>query len=222
MEQRPPADRARSAVGWFALVYVVLHHSGTLFTPLGNVPLGGSVGQTRWADWLDLPAPYLLVLLAGWALFLTRAAPRWWLVFAVGAITYVEGHGVHLSANSIGNRQPSPLVHLWDETVGHHFQHIGLPLMIVALCATVGRDRRRFRLLAAAPLAVLVGMTQMTNALEGGTVPVGMAVSAGLAYWGWCWRDRAAAVLLWAYGPALLTLLAYGVVRGGFAPPSAR
>ena len=35
-----------------------------------------------------------------------------WLVYLIGAITYVEGHGVHLSANSISNATPTTAAHL--------------------------------------------------------------------------------------------------------------
>lgn len=43
----------------FAVAYGVLHHQGVVLAPLGDV---GST-QTRWADWLDLATP--LVVLAG-------------------------------------------------------------------------------------------------------------------------------------------------------------
>lgn len=215
-------------MGCYAAAYGIFHHAGTLFTPLGEVPLGVVLGQTRWADWLDLFTPYLLVLLGVAALSqvaLSHVAAarrwwRWWAVFAVGAVTYVEGHGVHLSANSIGNRQPSELVHLWDETIGHYLQHSGLPLMTAALMAALGRQQR-FPLVVALPLALLAGMTHVTNALEGGTVYLGMVVAAGFSVWGWRRRGQAGEVLWWAYLPALIALITYGMVRGGFTPPSA-
>ena len=46
---------ARSFGGWLvvlAVSYGVLHHAGTIFVGLGEV------GETRWADWIDLLTPY--------------------------------------------------------------------------------------------------------------------------------------------------------------------
>lgn len=140
----------------------IFHHSGTLFTPLGEMPFNAAWGQTRWADWLDLFTPYLMVLLAAWALAEAAAARRAWVIFAARAVTYVEGHGVHLSANSISNRHPSDLVHLWDETVGHYLLHAGLALMVVGLMLAIGRQPR-FPPGLALPLAVLAGMTHVTT-----------------------------------------------------------
>ncbi len=139
-------------------------------------------------------------------------------MFAPAAITYVEGHGVHLAANSIGNRHPSALAHLWDETVGHYLQHVGLAAMAAALMLAVGRQRR-FPPALALPLATLAGMTHVTNALEGGTAWLGLAVAAVFSIWGWRRRSQAGEVLWWTYLPALVGLITYGWT--GFAPPSA-
>ncbi|MGI8460819.1 MAG: hypothetical protein ACR2OC_04155, partial [Solirubrobacterales bacterium] len=45
------------------------------------------------------------------------------LAAGVAAILYVDGHGIHLAANSIANEGPGPevddLVHFWDESFSH-------------------------------------------------------------------------------------------------------
>src|SRR3712207_307827 len=84
-----PARRTR----WLAttaVAYSVLHHAGSGLASLGTV---GS-GPTRWADWIDLATPYAVLIPA--AVTLWAAPAGIWLVYLVGAITYVEGHGVHL------------------------------------------------------------------------------------------------------------------------------
>ncbi len=118
-----------------ALVYGTLHHQGTALDALGETGLH----HTRWADWLDLATPYAVLLPVAAALHSLAADRAAWWLYLVGAITYVEGHGVHLSANSIGNTEPPggpdwpPIVHLWDEAIGHHLWIGGVVLVVLAL-----------------------------------------------------------------------------------------
>jgi hypothetical protein len=92
-----------------AVAYGITHHTGATLTPLG------SIGQTRWADWIDLLTPYAVLLPAAAALHAGGAARRHWILYLAGALTYAEGHGIHLAANSTGNVHPSDIAHLWDE-----------------------------------------------------------------------------------------------------------
>ncbi len=135
----PPALRWLAA---FAVAYGLLHHQGFVLARLGEF---GDTG-TRWADWIDLATPYLLLGPAAGVLVALRTGIRPWLVFAVGAVAYVEGHGIHLAANSIDNAisevpagaGPIPVVvadvvHFWDEMVGHYIWYGGLTLIVVAM-----------------------------------------------------------------------------------------
>lgn len=72
----------------------------------------GEVGATRWADWVDLATPYAVLGTAGLALSTAAVPRRVWVLFAVGALTYAEGHGIHLAANSVANVVPGPTAHL--------------------------------------------------------------------------------------------------------------
>jgi hypothetical protein len=168
--------RPVTSVAWTALLAVVAvgHHLGTLLSPLGEV------GDTQWLDWFDLLLPYAVVGTAGAALLAVPRACQ--LVPAAGLVAYVQGHGIHLAANSIAQRAPSDTAFLWDELVGHWLWYTGLYVVLGALLVgrAVGSRPGPLRL----GLAVAVGVTFATNALGGHAVPlavVGCAVLAALA-----------------------------------------
>ncbi|MFC7728190.1 hypothetical protein [Actinomadura keratinilytica] len=97
-----------------AVTYALTHHVGVAMAWLGTI------GPTRWADWIDLLTPYAVLLPAAAALHTGGADRRAWALYLTGALTYVEGHGIHLAANSVGNHTPNAAAHLWDEVVGHY------------------------------------------------------------------------------------------------------
>lgn len=210
------AGRAAAGEPWLAasaIAYVLLHHAGGALASLG------SVGVTRWADWIDLSTPYAVLLPAAVALARARAGRRLWSLYLVGALTYTEGHGIHLAANSVGNADPGRTAHLWDEVVGHYLWYAGTALVFAALAAAFARYDPPGNVGAYA-LAVLVGFTHATNSLEGGTAVFGMVTAAGFAGWGWTARARLGRLLAVAYVPALLVLAGYGLWHGGFPQPS--
>lgn len=123
---------ARWGATW-AVAYSLLHHLGAL--PGG---LGGAPKSTRWVDWLDLGVPYLVVGCALAALAAAGTDRRGWWIALLGAGAYVQGHGIHLAANSIGNvRGDAAPVHLWDEVIGHWLWYAGVALLVVALARAV-------------------------------------------------------------------------------------
>lgn len=216
--QRPD----RLGGGWlaaFALAYALFHHNGTLFGWLDQLPTGGALGLTQWADWTDLLTPYLVLGTAAAALRSGAAGAGTWATFGIGAVAYVEGHGIHLAANSIGNNAPSTLAHFWDEVIGHYVFHVGTALVIAALAITFGH-RAGWPAGKMAPLALAVGFTHATNGLEGGTAVLGIATAVGFVLWGWQLRKGAGVALIWAYLPALTVILAYGIAHRGFPQPS--
>jgi hypothetical protein len=204
-----------SAARWTALcalAYSLLHHLGAL--PGG---LGDAGGGTRWVDWIDLLTPYAVV---GAALAALATAgtdrPGWWTAL-IGAGAYVQGHGIHLAANSISNvRGDAPPTHLWDEVLGHWIWYGGAGLLVLALVRAVG--------LRVTPLALLLalgtGLTWTTNALEGTTGPAALLAAAGFAVYGARRRDGTGRLLVVAFGTSVLLLTAYGLWQGGFPPPS--
>jgi hypothetical protein len=219
--QPGPAESTQEPVGapyllWLAVMaiaYGLTHHIGFGLARLGTV------GETRWADWIDILTPYVVLLPAAAALRAGGAGRRAWVLYLIGAFTYVEGHGVHLSANSVGNVEPSDVVHLWDEVVGHYLWYGGLILVVAAL-AVVLAARPPVSGPVPVVLALLTGVTFTTNSLEGGTALLGIGAAAGFGVWGWATRDRLGRLLLPAFVPALITLAGYGIWHRGFPQPS--
>lgn len=207
------------ALGLFTLGYNLAHHNSLVGAAAG--PRG-----TRLADWIDLLTPFVVALPLLGFLWLQRPRPYCWLLAAVGTVLYVEGHGIHLSANSIGNATSggvgpqAEVTHLWDEVVGHYLWYLGLAI-VVSACALAVRGRPlglpRLALLLG---GALCGLTWATNGLEGGTALFSLACAvAALAL-----ADRRRAglsyALLAATAVAIAVLVGYGIAHGGFPQPS--
>lgn len=205
----------------FAIGYNLAHHNGLI----GSTGAGGG---TRLADWVDMLTPFVVVGPVLWFLWSRRVGPRNWLIAAVGSIVYVEGHGVHLAANSIDNvvadeavsGRTLDIVHLWDEVVGHYVWYAGLAILI-AVCAASARGRA----LGVPVPAMLIGgavtgITWATNGLEGGTAVFSL-VCASVAIV-WAFRSEGGLRVALAAGGLVATgiLVVYGVVQGGFPQPS--
>jgi hypothetical protein len=198
-------------LAWFAVAVVVGHHVGTIFGPLGGAGRG-----TEWADWLDLLTPYAVLGTAAGALLAAAATRRTWLVAALGAVVYVQGHGIHLAANSVGNaRGDGQPVHLWDEVMGHYLWYGGLYAVVAALALAVPEPRGGARW----PLAALFGLTMATNGIEGGTALLTLAVAVAFVLWA-VRRRSAVLTAAWAVATVLLAGwgLYWGVTDGRFFP----
>jgi hypothetical protein len=207
-----PAHARRWLVATTAL-YTLTHHLGFALTPLGTI------GHTRWGDWVDILTPYAVLLAAAATLHTARARLRTWALYLIGAITYTEGHGIHLAANSVYNTDPGPTAHLWDETVGHYLWYAGTALVFAALATALARTpppRTALHL----PLGLGVAITWTTNSIEGTTAFMGIAVAAAFTVYGWRTRDRLGRVLIPAFAPAVAMLTAYGIWFRGFPQPS--
>ncbi len=154
------------------------------------------------------------------------------LVFVVGSIVYVEGHGIHLAANSISNvatdtdrqtgtSQPTTgIIHLWDEVVGHYVWYAGLAVLIAACASSV---RGRSLGVPAPALAIggaITGLTWATNGLEGGTAVFSLVCAVVVLVWA-VRSDAGPRLALVAGGVvAAAILFGYGIVHGGFPQPS--
>jgi hypothetical protein len=190
-----------------ATAYVVLHHLGLIHGGLGPAP-----SHTQWIDWFDLVVPYLVLGPAAATLRAAGADARTWVVFGIGAVTYATGHGVHLSANSVGNAAPGPTEHLWDEVVGHYIWYAGVALVVVALARTMaGRPQPGVVGLA---LAALVGLTWASNAVGGGTVVFSLVLAVVAAAYGWRHRTELTVALGLAGAVAVVVLVGNVAVSG--------
>ena len=195
------------------VLYCLTHHLGFAFTPLGTV------GHTYWVDWIDILTPYAVLLTAAAALHTAGARRRSWTLYLVGAITYTEGHGIHLAGNSVYNTYPNPTAHLWDETVGHYLWYAGTALAFAAL-ATAFAHMPPPRTALYLPLSLAVAITWTSNSIEGTTGLMGIAIAAVFTVWGWRTRHHLGRVLLPAFAPAVVMLTAYGLWYRGFPQPS--
>ncbi len=187
------------ALALTALAYAVLHHLGLIPSGLGTGPHG-----TRWVDWLDLAVPWLVLAPAAVAVWAAGASVRLWSFFAAGSLAYTSGHGIHLAANSIGNANPGPTAHLWDEVVGHVVWYAGAALVLAALALTMRGERRPHPL--GYVLGVGVGLTWASNAVGGGTVLLSLAVGIAATGFGWRRRRELGVVLLVSFLPAVVVL----------------
>jgi hypothetical protein len=191
-----------TALAVTASAYALLHHLGSLPSGLGDAPQG-----TRWADWLDLLIPYLVLAPAAATLRFAAAGARLWALLGAGTVMYASGHGIHLAANSIGNVSPGPTAHLWDEVVGHHVWYAGVALITAAVAGTMtGRERPTHP--GGYLLAMAVGVTWATNAIGGGTAVPGLLVAVAAVAFGWRHRNGLPVVLVVGYTPSVVLLAA--------------
>jgi hypothetical protein len=190
-----------------AFAYVVCHHVGLLPSGLGAAPRG-----TRWADWLDLAVPWLVLAPAAAALWAAQTRPQVWGIFGAGVAAYASGHGIHLAANSVGNTDPGPTAHLWDEHVGHYIWFAGVALVLMALALTMVGRRRAHPL--GYVLAIAAGLTWATNAIGGGTVLFSLVIATAVVVFGIRHRSDLAGILCIGYLPAVVVLAAESLIRG--------
>jgi hypothetical protein len=144
----------------------------------------------RNGTWIDLVTPFVVIGIAAWAL---RDAPGSALAIAlVAGVAFVDGHGIHLSANDIGHYaltgKAEDVRYFWDEHWGHIEWHLGLLGLLVAFSLADPRRSRPDRADLAA--ALLLGWTLFTNTVEGQDWFVTLAAAAVFAVWAIARRTR--------------------------------
>ena len=202
-------------LGLSALAMVLTHW-------LRLLPLGFEApGQTRYEDFADLLTPYVVAGPALAALARVGATRRTWLLALTGAAAFVQGHGLHLSANSIRHaRGPGAPVDLWDERVGHWIWFVGLSVLVAAVAHAVPLHGALPGWRAVA-LTGLVALTWAANVVEAGITPLGSALAVGLVALGWRQRSGLTGrLLVAAFGLSLVLVAAWGVWQGGWPQPS--
>ena len=211
----PPPGSVVRLMTMAALALVATHW-------LRLLPLGFEApGATRYEDFVDLLTPYVVAGPALAALAQVGASRRSWAVALVGAAAFTQGHGVHLSANSIRHaRGPGAPVDLWDERIGHWIWFVGLTVLVAAVADAVRLDGVRAGPSAVA-LAAVVGLTWAANVVEGGIVGLGSVLAVALVVLGWRRRSGATGrLLVLAFVLSLLLVAAWGLWYGGFPQPS--
>jgi len=200
-------DRQRAFVA-FAVAVLAFHHLPTIdvlnlgilvdfFTPLAVV---GAAAAVLLAD--ERPSRLALA------------------VAFVAALAYVEGHGIHLSANAINGADPvgeaGRRAEFWDERFGHVQWHLGWFGLLLAFClAERGRPGPwpGFRR-AALPVAAL-GFTLFTSTVEGQTWPLLLAVGAAFVAWAAVERRPLLAQCAAAFAVAAALVGAWAIWQGG-------
>ena len=199
----PRPDRALLA---FALAVLVFHHLPTL------------VGKTA-ADWVDLFTPLAVVGCAAALLLALRAPAEAFALALLAALLYVDGHGIHLAANSIGHERlhgsAKNVTHFWDEEWGHEEWHLGWFGLVGAFCVA---ERKRFVTLAR-PLAIAsalcLGFTLFTSTVEGGTWWLELGATALLVPWAVAARRPLLATCAAAFALCALLIGIWAVWHGG-------
>jgi len=157
-------------------------------------------------------------------------------ILAVGFLSYVEGHGLHLSANSIARLLQGmegtnvfKATYLFDEIISHFIWIVGLYLISLGLIIFAWRlsfkpfIRKSMILLSAG--AVLYGFTYTLEAIEGQTVIFAFPAAilgflfALILYMKGKRENSRNPILLFfmgAYFLCILLFLCWGISRSGF------
>jgi hypothetical protein len=201
-ESRPSAGRALVA---FSAAVFVFHQLPSL------------AGDTA-GDWIDLVTPFAVVAAAAFLLGLD--APAIALVIAVvGAVLYVDGHGIHLAANSIGHEQltgdAKDVTHFWDEEWGHAEWHLGWFVLVLAAC--LGESGRPVRLQPwqASVSALLLGWALFVSTVEGSTWWLELGATAVFVPWAATARRPLLAACAGGFGFAALLIGIWALWQGG-------
>jgi hypothetical protein len=193
-----------------AAAFAVFHHVPAL--------AGESAG-----DWIDLATPFAVAAAVA-ATLAVLGGGLWPVALAVlGGILYVDGHGIHLAANSIGHEklagEAERVRHFWDESFSHHEWHLGWILLLAAICLAERlsrRPRERPRSLAvAAVTAILLGFTLFTSTVEGATWWLALAGTALFAVWAWKEPRPLLVTCAAGFGLAAVLIAAYAIWQVG-------
>ena len=191
----------------FAVAVGLFHH----------VPL--LAGAVELHDATDLVTPFVVVAAALTTLLSLRAPPRALVVAFVGAILYVDGHGIHLSANAINNYPISghaaESAHFWDERFGHLWWHLGWFVLVGALALAESERRVTLSRRQAGTIVFLLGATFFTNTVEGGDWWLELAATGVFCIWALAARRAllSAFAAAFALGAALIGV--WAIWHGG-------
>lgn len=193
---------------------LICHHWWPILSPFSELLKG-----TRIATYIDLITPVAVVGTAAWAMLAGgQPGTRRWMLFVFAAIVYVEGHGIHLAANSINNKDPlgaaAETAQFWDEEFSHLLWYSGWAMLAAVLVWSGGNAPRLTPLRAV--LAFLYGLTACTNSIEGGAVPMMFAISVAFIAATWRAPTGLRQDALVAFGSTTLLLIIFGIWQGGY------
>jgi hypothetical protein len=193
----------RAFLGFVAAVFL-FHHLPALSGPAG--------------DWIDLLTPFAVITAAVGVLAAGAPTPAAVVVAFAAALLYVDGHGIHLAANSVDNAHPvghaHRVAHFWDERFGHFEVLAGWLGLLAAFCMAEGR-RARLDVRIAVPTVALLGFTFFTSTVEGGTWFV--FLPATLPFLVWAGRSRRPLIVCTAAAMVVAAVLTaiWAIWQGG-------
>ena len=191
---RDPATAQRGLATFAASLFV--------FHQLPAV-VGGHAG-----DAIDLVTPFSVVGAAAAVLLAAQARGAPLVLAAIAAVLYVDGHGIHLAANSIGHESLSgdarDVTRFWDELFGHIEWHVGWIGLLAAFCLAE-RGPTTFAPWMVVTTVALLGFTLFTSGVEGGTWWLMLAAAA--VFVPWAVRRRRALLVVCASSLALAAAL---------------
>jgi hypothetical protein len=178
------AERRAQHLPLALLAYAIALAVFLLVPPLLGGTVGPPTGFTR-QEAADLFTP-LVVLLLAWLVLDLAGGPgrRGMLAFIVIAIVWVEGHGIHLATNAIGDvfdrsvrdsfyaRPEGDLDRWFDEILSHwiwHVAYVALALLILWRGRTAAPDCRRAAWGTAALAGFVYGVVFFIVTVQGGT-----------------------------------------------------
>lgn len=212
------------------IVQMVIHLVPIFFHGGNTVHVGVSKD-----DVLDLFTPIMVIPLI-WLLFAGIASDRpttiQTILFLVASALWVEGHGIHLSSDSIGNMigedtatPGGSLVYFYDEVLGHHLWHVGMIAHSVLILWRGWFSKNATPMGSCIPFLIgglWYGWLIFAFSVEGQTVPLGMGTSIGFVGAG-VWRlyakkslGPAGVIFISASLLTLFLLVGWGIWHGGF------
>jgi hypothetical protein len=171
--------RPENALLAMAAAVFVFHHVPSL------------AGDTA-GDWIDLLTPFAVIGTAAAAVASLGTPPAAVALALTAGILYVDGHGIHLAANSIGHESltgdAEDVTHFWDEVFGHIEWHLGLMALFAAVCLAEARSgtvrgSRPGSGRTGAATAALLGFALFTSTVEGGTWWLELAATGVFVLW---------------------------------------
>jgi hypothetical protein len=193
----------RALLGFAAAVFV-FHH---LPTVAGDA-----------ADWIDPLTPLAVVGAAALVLLTLKEGPGAIALALLAGLLYVDGHGIHLAANSIAHEElhgsAKTVAHFWDEEWGHVEWHLDLIGLACAFC--VAARAHSTRLGSPGRLsAVLLGRTLFTTTVEGATWWLELGATAVCAAWAGRTRRPVVVVSASAFVLGALPIGIWAIWHGG-------
>lgn len=175
------------------------------------------------AEAVDLLTPFAVIASSAAVLAALGARGGALAAAVVAAVLYVNGHGIHLAANSIANRDPAgdlqPLVYFWDERFSHVELVLGWFGLLACFCLAEGRtDEGGEKTTSRAKLAIaaaLLGFTLFTTTVEGQTWPLLLAAAPPFGLWAARARRPLLVAVAAAYALGVALLGVWALVTGG-------